>query len=151
MATDISTIYDYLQSRVSTLLDAHKRIHNPYDVADNNELVLQKGWGLAVLGNENTQRFRTCKGSLLRSFDVVVTRKYYAREGQTANRVTTEKDLLEDLQILYDDFHKNANLNTDYVLTAISDTGIEPVFTEEKPYLAVRLLVTVEYFRDLTS
>lgn len=146
--TTPTEIYDGIVARVGSLLPDHKRLPRPYNIAENNERFLDKGWGIAVTASENTQRELCKRRSLRRSFEIIVTRKYYSLEHDVEKRSDTEKLLLEDLSTLYDDYCENLTLaNEKGLIQALGDNGIEEVYSEDKPFYAVRLRMDVEYFR----
>lgn len=120
----------------------------PYAIDENNERYLDQGWGLAIRSSENTNRELCKRRSLRRSYEIIISRKYYSTEHDVGNRADTEKLLLEDLSTLYDDFCENLTLAAEKGLVqSIGDDGIESVFADNKPYYAIRLRLDVEYFR----
>lgn len=151
MTTEITTISDGLVARVAALLTSHTRLSNPYDLANNNDLVLTQGYGVALGSAAPTRRSMSCQVSVKRTFRISLTRRAPAIEGDAATRFSTERTLLEDLQTLIDDFEKNNALLTtgDYLVMYDRDTGIFPVRAGSNSYLAVTMDVTVEYQRNL--
>ena len=153
MTTEFSTIYDALVTRLgTTLFSGHKRLSNPYNLAQNNDQVLEKGWGLAVREGENTNRLVGKNTTVRRSFDIVLTRKYFAREFDAAKKADAEKTLLEDLQILIDSAEGDTDLvpaSGKYVFRYLGDSGITQVKDDRDDFLAVVVSTSVEYFRPI--
>lgn len=146
--TTATEIYDGLVSRISALLPNHKRLPYPYDLENNNEDFLEQGWGIAVRSSENTNRELCNRKSLRRSYEIILTRKYYSLDHDVTKRADTEKSLLEDAWILYDDFCENLWIASEKgLIQALGDNGIEPVFAAEKPFFTVRINADVELFR----
>jgi hypothetical protein len=150
MTTEITTIYDTLVTRVSTLLSGHKRISNPYALGQNNDQILEKGWGISVGPAVNTNRLVGGKVSVSREFGVHITRKFFARELDAVKKASTEKDLLEDLELVIDDIEQNSTLSGgNYLTKYLSDSGIVQVRDDNDSILSISLLLTVEYLRSI--
>lgn len=149
--TVISDIYDALHTRVVALLPDHTRLSNPYFLEQNNALDLRQGYGIAVRSGFNTNRQVGCQLSVERTFDIRITRKYYAREFDAVAKSETYKDILEDLQLVIDEFEKYPTLAADYnpVIKYISDTGINNIFIEKDNFNEITATYTVEYFKNL--
>ena len=150
MSTEVTTLYDTLVTRVAALLTSHTRLSNPYDLAGNNDQILEKGWGIAVRAGTNTNRQLGCKLSVSRDFEISITRKFFAREFDATKKATTEKDLLEDMQLLIDDLEENATLSESaYLVKYVGDSGITQVRDGQDAFLAIIISLTVEYFRTI--
>lgn len=146
----ISTAYDAMITRIETVLDVatngHTRLPNPYKPEENNELFLKKGYGLAILGAENTNRFVNCKFSIQRTMQVVLTRQYFAREDDAVAKSTTEKELFEDQYLLINDFEQDISINGQTMYTRyVTDGGIEYVQQGTDKFLMLRTDVLLEY------
>ncbi len=152
MTTEITTIYTGLVTRIETLLSTHKRLTNPYDLAGNSDQILAKAWGLCLRPGANTRRIMSCANTVKRNFTIPITRKFVSRELDATKKADCERDLMEDLQILIDDFEKNnALIDTGkYTVSYNGDTGIVPVKQNQDAFLAVVVEVSVDYQRTPT-
>lgn len=153
MSTDISTIYDFLVTRMTALFPNHKRLSNPYNLSLNNDQFLEQGWGIAVGPGENTNRQLGNRSSTKREFTLVLTRRTFATELGTTAKATGDKDLLEDLQILIDRFESEVDLDSTsgkYIARYIGDSGITQVRDDQDGFAAIRVSTSVEYFKTLT-
>jgi hypothetical protein len=151
MTTEVTSIYDALVTVIgTTLLPNHKRLSNPYDLAQNNDQILERGWGLAVRAGTNTNRQIGAKLSVSRDFDISLTRKFFAREFDAVKKASTEKDLLEDMQLIIDNMEENSALDGGtYVVKYIGDSGIFNVRDSQDNFLAITVNVNIEYFRTI--
>ena len=148
--TEISTAYNALVTRLTSLLSTHKRLSNPYVLSDNNDRYLEKGWGLAVGPAVNSNREISGRVSVLREFTIPITRKFFAKEHDVSTKATTELAILEDVQIVIDDLEENVTLDSGrYLVKYVGDSGITQVRDDQEGLLAVLVNVTVEYFRSL--
>lgn len=153
MSTEITTCYDALVTLLgTTLFSGHKRLSNPYNLAQNNQQVLEKGWGLAVRDASNSNRLVGKNLTVVRNYDIVLSRRYVAREFDAVKKADGEKLLLEDLQLLIDALEKAVFLDPDsgkYPVKYVSDSGITQVMDDRDDYLAVVVSASVEYFRQI--
>jgi hypothetical protein len=146
----ISTAYDSMITRIEAVLDTvnqgYKRIHNPYSIQDNEELFLVKGYGLAVLTGENTQRVVNCKFTVNRNVEVILTRLYTGAGEDAVPKATLEKLLLEDQYKLINNFEQDLTINGTTMYTRwVSDSGIEYVNGETGRFFMLRTQFSLEY------
>lgn len=147
----ITTIYDAMVTRISTILPNHVRLTNPYAISENNDRFLKQGWGLAIGSGVNTEQLLSCQFTTDREFRVIISRQYYAREFDVTSKASTEKDLYEDLHLVVKDLQKHNTLNTGiYIVTYQGDDGIQNVFGERDVFLYILARVTVRYQEDFT-
>lgn len=146
----LSTVYDGIVTRMGALFPNHARLGDPYDIDENPDLLLKQGWALAIGPSaENTQRYATCIGSLGVNIVITFTRQFFARELDPSTKSTTEKLLLEDVQILKDDCDKN-NLNLSGPNTRwLSFDGISKVRNDKFKIIQISCNVLVENFKNL--
>lgn len=147
--TVVSTMYDAFVTRLGALLPDHRRLPNPYDIEENSELYLKQGWGLAVAGLENTNRSTTCNVSTRVTFEIPITRKYFALEHDAVSKGATDKALLEDLQLIIDDAQKN-NLgatSSTHIAVFLTAGGVSSIrVDDEDKFRELRATLTAEYF-----
>lgn len=149
----VTDVYDTIHARLPTLFPSHLRLSNPYAPEENPESVIKQAYGLKVGAATNTNRNVGCKISISREYSVVFTRKYYANELDASAKASTEKLLLEDARLVENDVEQNVFLigvANNPNIKFISDTGIEFVFAENKPFYKIEVLLLVEYFETLT-
>jgi len=146
----ISTGFDALVARVETVLDAttngYTRLPNPYNVEDNTELKLRKGYGVALLAATNTNRQVNCKFSVNRTMEVVLTRLYTGYEENAVDKASEEKLLLEDQYKIINDLEQDVTINGQTMYTRWeSDGGIEYVAGETGRFLMLKTQFSLEY------
>lgn len=151
----ISTGYAALLARIETVLGTvaggYKRLPNPYDVSENAELELRKGYGLAVLAGENTNRQVNCKISISRSIEVVLTRLYTGKIEDAPGRASLEQLLLEDQHKIINDLEQDISINGSTMYTRyVSDSGIEFASGVNGRFLMLKTQFSLEYLEDFT-
>lgn len=148
--SNFSTLYDAIVDRLEAVLPSHTRLPNPYKVDENTELFLRQGWGLALTSGTNPNRNLSCRISTLRSFEIIITRKFYSLESSVTNKEATEKQLIEDQLLVIIDFCNNSSLPSALgVVNFESDSGIEYVSGEKDNFLVLRSVFGVEYFDNV--
>ena len=150
--SEISLIYDGIYSRLATLLSGHQKLPNPYNLAMNSEQFLDRGYGVTIGPMVNQRLFQSCKTAIQRQFGVVVTRSFIKRDFDTGPRETREKELLEDLALLYPDFY-NANQLTATgasIKDFDSDNGVEFVFPDRENFIFINCTILINYFENFT-
>lgn len=150
----ISTAYDALVARVESVLDAsnngYTRIPNPYNVEDNMEIKLRKGYGVALLAGTNTNRQVNCKFSVSRQIEVVLTRLYTGQEENAVTKASLEKLLLEDQYLIINDFEQDISINGQTMYTRWeTDSGIEFLASETSRFYVLRTQFSLEYLENL--
>jgi hypothetical protein len=147
-----SDAYDAVKARVAAVLPNHFVLPNPYAPEQNSENALRVGQGVKFLGGSNSNRSLSCQLSISRQVEVVITRKYYGSEMMTANKSTVEKSLLEDQYLVIKEVEKDPTVALTSVVVQTrfeSDSGIEFVFNDDKPFLMIRTLFALEYIENL--
>lgn len=148
----VSDIYDDIVTRAEALLTSHVRLPNAYSLEENSTEFLKQGWALAVGPEANTERFATCTGSFKMDFIFSITRRFIAREFDATAKATGDKNLLEDMRLIKNDFIKNSTLNTSaHVANWETRDGIVQILAGEKDnYIALQATVAVEYFEEIS-
>lgn len=147
----ITTIYDALVTRLSAIYTSHFRLPNAYQVEQNPESWLLKGYALQVSPATNLNLKLSCQMSIARQFTVVLTREFKALDLDVTHKSTTEKDLLEDQYLLVKDFEKTVTVNDPAVAGCIfqGDSGILSVFPDKNNFLKLESIFTIRYFENL--
>ena len=92
----ISTIYDNLQTLVGAALSTWKRLPNPYVADQNAELLLTKGYGIAIGPGRNRPDIEVgCRAYYERIFNVVLTQQITTTDHDSTARAAIEKALVE--------------------------------------------------------
>jgi len=154
MATKITTIYNALETLLGTALTGYIKMPDPYEVADNPELFLTKGYGIAVGPGVNTNRFTGCKKSFEREFTIILSNLVSTTETNADQREELEKSLLEDQYKIWNAIETDADLSGNTMLTVmLADGGIEYLeIGDDNPskYILMEISVTAEYSEVLT-
>mgnify|MGYP001393609270 CR=1 FL=1 len=152
MATKISDIYDEIVSICESALDAsYKRIPNPYVPEDNAQIILDKGFGVAI-GPGQRINLDVCKMYYERFFNIVLVRLISATEHDVTTKEDIEKAILEDLQSVRIAIERDNNTlsgnatKTDYD----SDSGIELLTSPVSGYKYYSLNVTLSVLYNET-
>ena len=153
--SQITVAYDAFLARIETVLGTvaggYFRLPNVYKPEENSERFLDLGYGVALLSGQNTNRNVNCKFSVERTFQVVLTRKFYALEADPTGKADAEKALFEDQYKLINDFEQDISINGAAMYTRyVSDGGIEYVSGEKDNYLMLRTEFAVEYLESFT-
>lgn len=144
--TSFSTIYDKIVTRMTALYPDHNRLPNPIAPEQNNDLILEKAWGLAIDGGARTDR--STKSTFVEyTLTFVFTRKFYAIESDSSAKADTQKSLIEDVEFLIRDIKDNelGALPDSNLVLFQNHSGIEQVRPDDDKFLMVRPIVTVEY------
>lgn len=151
MATSISTIYDALVSLLSSKLTGYIQLPNPYAPEENNELYLNKGFGVAFADGENTQRFVGCKLSVARTFNIILVNRIVTTDHNTTVRGSLEKSIMEDEFTIINELEKNPTLQgSAFKSLFVSDNGIEYLEGERMKYLFLVFNINIEYLENFT-
>lgn len=146
----ITAAYDYMVGVAQSLLPDHKRLPDPYNLVNNSDRHLEKGWGFTIERGRSNRH--TDQGSVGVDRDIIfkITRQFISLASDAEKRATTEKQILEDqmliLKRLESDFTLGGLiLNTDYD----SDTGVEYVIIKDSPYLKIETTISLQYVENL--
>jgi len=146
----LSTAYDAIVSRIQTLFPNHKRLGDGIDIEQNPNKLLKQGWALHVApGGSDAEAFVCNISSAQVNFILTFTRDAPARELDAAGKADTEKELLEDFQVLLNDIHSN-NLNLDpEIVNGLTFDGIDKVRLDDGRVLQLACNFTVQNFTNL--
>jgi hypothetical protein len=133
----ISTVYSGLISSIQTAFSAKTRLHNPYQLEENPDIVRKDAWGIRVL-SANQETIEYCNLSLNRNFTVVFIRQFVSLAGKEDGFDAVTGLILEDQQtlsgILFSPTEIGLQSSVDRIeITEIS--GIQELTTGEKRYL----------------
>jgi hypothetical protein len=133
----ISTVYSALITAIETAFPGKTRLHNPYQLEENPDLVRKDAWGIKVL-EADREDIEYCNLSLNRSFSVVFLRHFVSLSGKEDGFDYVTGQILEDqqtlAQLLFSPTEIGEQGNIDRIeITSIS--GIQELVTGEKRYL----------------
>jgi len=141
----LSTIYPALITEVETIFTGKTRLHNPYTIEENPDLVRKNAWGIKVEdASKEDQEF--CDLSLARQFTVVMLRQFVSLAGKENGFDAVTLALLEDQQSLAMLLHSPNEIGQEQIIDIINVTnisGIQELKTDEKKYLLCEVTFTI--------
>lgn len=151
----VSTVHVALKSLITTTLTGYSRI-NAYQLQNNPDLMLDKGYGISYGPGTNTNRQVGCHLSVSRAFLVLLTKQVTTMEYDEDGMTELEKSLLEDSILLVKAIEDNPTLATSAgqdgpAMSAIweSDEGIEFLEGKSGSYLLCQMTFNIEYMEAL--
>ena len=146
----ITDVFNNLVTFVGGELSDHTRLNDPYNIEENPEMLLRKGWGIQIDDGVDTNRCISPEYYLGRTFTIVIVRESVAKDSDPVRRELSKLDLLEDLHIL---IAEAVSENTLYQVAVnfkyISDGGLQEVFVQDKPYNFIEANFLVEYSQTI--
>ena len=133
----ISTIYPAIISSLNTLFPSKTRLHNPYELAENPDIVIKDAWGLKV-GNANKETIEFCNLSIDREYTFVLLRHLVSLVSKEDGFDSISVSLLEDQQSFLQLFNSPNELGQEALIDRIefsSITGVNEMVSGEKKYL----------------
>jgi len=148
--SQITTSFDLFHAKVSTLLpqgSGYFELSNPYELVDNSNLFLRKGWGIAIGPGRNTNRELCGKITVERTIRVILTRALEALEQDPTTKNNVIKALMEDAFTILQDFERSYRLDDDeFNCRFESDGGIQSLAVDNYSYLTLEMIFNVELF-----
>lgn len=150
----ISDIYDEIQTRVTGLLPTHTLLPHTSRIEANPETFLRQGLFISYKEGLNGEKTVNCQTQTTRTIQIGVTRVYFTTELNRTHTENIEKQLLEDFEIIKDDFEKIPTLNiplvTEYpTLVYKTDNGIENVFDDKDNVIKIVGSFELNYEKNL--
>jgi hypothetical protein len=133
----ITAVYSGLISSIESAFGSKTRLHNPYQLEENPDIVRKDAWGIKVL-DASREDLEYCNLSLNRSFSVVFLRQFISLAGKEDGFDYITGQILEDQQTLSgllfspDEIGEQENIDR-IEITGIS--GVQELATGEKRYL----------------
>lgn len=135
--SNISTIYDRIDALLGetfTSGNGYRKMVFPYDLGQNDNFILNKGYGFYIGAGNNTDIF--FEGNLVnfqRELVIILSRVDRGTDYDTDLRESAEKNLFEDQKTLISTLEKDATLRPLVAKVVYdSDNGIEFAFDEEE-------------------
>ena len=141
----ISDVYNSLIDEVGTLFSAKTRLHNPYNLDENPDIVKKNSWGIKVdSATKEDQQF--CDLSISRRFTLVLVRQFISLASKEDGFDAATLDLLEAQQsfsqliVSPDELGQQSYID----IINISDiSGIQEMTSGEKKYLFSEVTFTI--------
>lgn len=133
----ISTIYDSIVSKMDTLFPSKQRLHNPYELSDNPEIIAKDSWGLKI-GSASREEIDYCNLSIGREFTLILIRQFATVGNKEDAFDAISKLLMEDQQTVLNNLWSTSELNQQSIIDQIafeSIGGIDFQETNQKKYL----------------
>ena len=147
----VSDVTDALYSLVGTALSTYNELSDPYELENNTELFLRKGYGIAINdGMNNLEQSTSCHRWTVRTYTFSLVNKITTTRENKTSMKTLQKSIMEDqetvLQAIYDD----STLGGDAVhIEYQSDTGIQYLDIEQIKYFRVDTTLEVTYIKTV--
>lgn len=143
----ITSVYGALETFVGAQLTSYKRIPNGYNIEANSELILTKGWALAIGAGSNSNRFQGCKHSTSRQVTITLVNQASASEHDLAGHKAQELAILEDCYKLRKAIESDPDLSTTVAIaTWTDDSGVQILEGDRFRFYRMALTFTIEYF-----
>lgn len=143
--TKISTVYAALISSLDTLYSGKQRLHNPYNLEKNVELVMKDAWGLKA-ENANPETLEFCDLSIARQFTLVLVRQFVSLQGKEDGFDSVTTGLLEDQQaamaLLFSPNELGVPSDIEKI-DIVSVSGVQELTAGEKKYLFSEVAFTI--------
>lgn len=129
MITSITTTYNQIMTRLGYIFSgnsSYTRVSDPYDLPNNSELFLRKGYGLRYNGasvvDSELHQF-----AMEHNFSVITTRELIRLENKPDALDDVSLSLLEDATAVQKDFYHPSELGVDSSIRKIDLVGISPI------------------------
>ncbi len=126
MSSKITTIYDQILVELAALFTGHTRIPYAYDLGNNDDNFLRKGYGLKV-GSSTKVDLALCDIAFDRTFTVVVTRESFNTGSNPTGYDDLVKELMEDLFLVQERFMAQDQLSIEASIVKIEPAGQSPI------------------------
>ena len=143
--SNISTAYDAIITRANALFASKTRLHNPYELSDNAEIMTKDAWGLKVNGAERLD-IEFCNLSISREYTFILMRQFPTVGAASSAFDTITKALLEDQQVFLNNIWSPTELGIQNDIDQIninSIGGIDFMNADQKKYLFTELTFTI--------
>lgn len=142
-------ILEYLEEKCRGLFPNKKQLFNPYAVRLNNELYLVDGFGVGFGAISNPEYISGCI-RLSQDFIIPLTRKFYALENNSEDRLKYEQELMAEATVLIKALSKDVNLGGNATRCNFSGSpGIQQVFSESQQYIFLTLTFNASFKENL--
>lgn len=143
--TKISTVYAALISQIESTFGSKSRLHNPYNLENNPDIVRKNAWGLKV-GDAEPQTLEFCNLSLSRSYTFILMRQFVTLSSKEDGFDAVTVAMLEDQQSFAQLIFNPTQLGVEddiEVIEISSISGINELESDEKKYLFTEVTFTI--------
>lgn len=141
----ISTVYNAILAKVVSIYPTKIRLHNPYELSDNPEIVCKDSWGLRV-EDATREDGEFCNLSLTRTFTLVCIRQMVTLASKENGFDSVTASLLEDQQTFLNAFYSPDEIGQPSSIDKIDFTtisGVKEMTANEKKYLFNEVTFTI--------
>lgn len=143
----ITSVYDGLLAVALAQLPAYVALPNPYELAENPEILLTKGLAVAIGAGTDSERQICSNLTTQRTFTVVFINRLVTTETNTAALATQAKALMEDAFLVAKYIENNPTIGGASVNATYSDdTGIQYLAGQTGKFYSVEMNFSIEYF-----
>jgi len=150
--TKISTIYDALLTAIATALagGGYRQLPNSYDITDNPEPYLRRGYGLAFGVSENTNR-EICERLWQRqSFTLPITNEVLTTSTNTTGWDDAMKGLMEDFIKVAKAIEAEPQIDESAQSVQVGVGGIAFLEGDRGKYVLIEISIDVEFYENLS-
>jgi len=143
--TKISSVYDAIVTKTATLFPSKTRMHNPYEMTDNPEIILKNSYGIRV-NSATRETVEFCNLYMVREFTFVMVRSFLTNGTKGTAFDDVSKLLLEDQQSFLSMIYSPSELDEQFSVERIeigTVSGIEFMAANEKKYLLCEITFTI--------
>lgn len=129
--SNISTVYNAILTRLGFIYSSntsYTRIPDPYELENNKEIFLRKGYGLKYNGASPVEG-ELNQYNNVHSFSIVLSRENIKLESQFTPVDDVTKNILEDVYRLQQDFYASNELNAQSSINIIDLGDVTPITT----------------------
>lgn len=133
----ISTVYTAIIDKMEALYPAKIRLHNPYELTENAEMVCKNSWGIGV-EDASKEDLEYCNLSISRTFKVIFLRQFVTLASKEDGFDAITALLLEDQQTFLNAFYSPDEIGQQGIIERIDFTtisGVNQLVSGEKKYL----------------
>lgn len=141
----ISTVYPSIISSIVTLFPLKSRMHNPYQIIENPEIVRKNAWGLKV-EEATREEIEFCNLSLVRQYTIVFVRQFVSLSNKEDGYDAVTISIMEDQQsvssllISQDELGVEGDIDR---IDIVSISGISELVDTEKKYLTAEVTFNI--------
>ena len=133
----ISTVYTALIDKMEALYPSKIRLHNPYELTENAEMVCKNSWGIGV-EDASREDLEYCNLSITRAFKATFLRQFVTLTSKEDGFDAITALLLEDQQTFLNAFYSPDEIGQQGIIERIDFTtisGVNQLVSGEKKYL----------------
>ena len=133
----IGEIYPKIIAKIDELFPYKTRLHNPYSIEENPDVVKKDSWGLRV-GDASPEEIEFCNLSINRQFTFVLVKQMVSLAGKEDGFDDLSIKLLDEQQTFLNAFYSPDEIGAQELIDRLdfsSITGVQQLVTNAKRYL----------------